>query len=67
MAFSTSARTESTAVETDSLTSGYERPAPLYEGHVPLSTTERILLAAGSAFMSLWNPWRAGILLLYGS
>jgi ubiquinone biosynthesis protein COQ4 len=32
----------------------------LYEGHVPLSTTERVLLAFGSAFVSLYNPWRGG-------
>jgi len=39
---------------------GYTRPPPLYEGHVPLSITERVLLAFGSAFMSLYNPWRGG-------
>jgi ubiquinone biosynthesis protein COQ4 len=36
----------------------------LYEGHVPLSTTERVLLAFGSAFMSLYNPWRGGVSIL---
>src|SRR5271156_5689556 len=41
---------------------GYARPPPLYEGHVPLSTTERGLLAFGSAFMSLYNPWRGGMI-----
>ena len=40
---------------------GYSRPPPLYEDHVPLSTPERILLAFGSAFMSLYNPWRGGL------
>ena len=38
----------------------YVRSPPLYEGHVPLSGVERVILAAGSAFMSLANPWRAG-------
>jgi ubiquinone biosynthesis protein COQ4 len=42
------------------LIQAYTRPAPLYEGHVPLSTPERMLLAVGSAFMSLYNPWRGG-------
>jgi ubiquinone biosynthesis protein COQ4 len=38
----------------------YSRPPPLYDGHVPLSRTEKTLLAFGSAFMSLYNPWRGG-------
>jgi len=42
---------------------GYTRPPPQYEGHVPLSGSERVMLAVGSAFMSLYNPWRAGFLL----
>jgi hypothetical protein len=45
---------------TQALTQAYTRPPPLYEGHVPLSATERVLLAFGSAFMSLYNPWRGG-------
>ena len=54
----------STKFETEA-NSGYSRPPPLYEGHVPLSTTERVLLAFGSAFMSLYNPWRGGWLLFF--
>ena len=42
------------------LIEGFTRPPPLYEGHIPLSTPERVLLAFGSAFMSLYNPWRGG-------
>ena len=36
------------------------RPPPNYDGHVPLTTIERIALAAGSAVVSLWNPRRGG-------
>ena len=36
------------------------RPAPNYEGHVPLTTLERAGLAVGSAVMSLMNPRRGG-------
>lgn len=36
------------------------RPAPKYEGHVPLSVTERSVLAVGSAITSLLNPRRGG-------
>lgn len=36
------------------------RPAPNYEGHVPLNFFERTALAAGSAVMSLMNPSRGG-------
>lgn len=36
------------------------RPRPNYDGHVPLTTTERVALAAGSAVVSLWNPRRGG-------
>ena len=41
------------------------RPPPNYEGHVPLTVPERGLLAMGSAVMSLLNPRRGGILLLF--
>ncbi|RMZ78385.1 hypothetical protein DV738_g3876, partial [Chaetothyriales sp. CBS 135597] len=34
------------------------RPQPNYEGHVPLTTTERVALAAGSAITSLLDPYR---------
>jgi hypothetical protein len=40
-----------------------QRPPPNYEGHVPLNTIERGVLAAGSALISLFNPRRAGMLL----
>ena len=36
------------------------RPAPNYEGHVPLLTIERAALALGSAVVSLVNPRRGG-------
>ena len=36
------------------------RPPPNYPGHVPLTVPERILLGAGSAVLSLFNPRRAG-------
>jgi ubiquinone biosynthesis protein COQ4 len=44
------------------LIAAYARPPPLYDGHVPLSGVEKTLLAFGSAFMSLYNPWRGGII-----
>jgi len=34
------------------------RPPPNYEGHVPLTKVERVGLAVGSAFMSLYDPYR---------
>ncbi|RMD42586.1 hypothetical protein DV735_g2519, partial [Chaetothyriales sp. CBS 134920] len=34
------------------------RPQPNYDGHVPLTTTERVALAAGSAITSLVDPYR---------
>lgn len=37
------------------------RPQPNYEGHVPLATVERAVLAAGSAIISFINPRRAGM------
>ncbi len=36
------------------------RPSPNYEGHVPLTRTERVSLALGSGFMALMNPRRGG-------
>jgi ubiquinone biosynthesis protein COQ4 len=36
------------------------RPPPNYPGHVPLNRIERAGLAAGSAVMSLFDPYRAG-------
>lgn len=36
------------------------RAPPNYDGHVPLNALERGALAAGSAVMSLQNPWRGG-------
>ena len=40
------------------------RPAPNYEGHVPLNALGKGALAAGSAVISLLNPKRAGTFLL---
>ena len=37
-----------------------QRPAPNYDGHVPLTAIERSALAVGSAFMSLVDPRRGG-------
>jgi hypothetical protein len=37
------------------------RPAPSYEGHVPLTPTERLGLALGSGLGSFLNPRRGGI------
>lgn len=36
------------------------RPPPQYHGHVPLTFTERGVLAVGSALTSLLNPRRGG-------
>ena len=36
------------------------RPAPNYEGHVPLNGLEKSALAIGSAFMALRDPYRHG-------
>lgn len=36
------------------------RPPPNYEGHVPLNKLEKGALAVGSAFGSLFNPYRGG-------
>lgn len=40
------------------------RPAPNYEGHVPLTKVERAGLAVGSALMSLYDPRRHGMYIL---
>ena len=37
-----------------------QRPPPKYDGHVPLNNVERGALAAGSAVMSLMDPYRGG-------
>lgn len=37
-----------------------QRPPPKYDGHVPLNNIERGALAAGSAAMSLIDPYRGG-------
>jgi len=37
------------------------RPSPSYDGHVPLNLIEKGALAAGSAVLSLLNPYRAGM------
>ncbi|KAI4157397.1 MAG: hypothetical protein L6R39_000679 [Caloplaca ligustica] len=42
------------------------RPAPKYEGHVPLSVTERSVLAVGSAITSLLNPRRGDLIATLG-
>ena len=42
------------------------RPPPNYPGHVPLTTTERIGLAAGSAITSLLNPRRGDMIAALG-
>lgn len=36
------------------------RPPPNYPGHVPLTPSERVVLAGASAVMSLINPRRGG-------
>ncbi|KAI9708805.1 MAG: Ubiquinone biosynthesis protein [Bogoriella megaspora] len=42
------------------------RPAPNYEGHVPLTTIERGVLAVGSAVGSLLNPRRGDLIAALG-
>jgi ubiquinone biosynthesis protein COQ4 len=37
------------------------RPSPNYEGHVPLTITERVGLALGSGVGSFIDPRRAGM------
>ena len=42
-----------------------QRPPPKYDGHVPLTTIEKGSLAAGSAVMSMIDPYRDGMLAMY--
>ncbi|KAF2265382.1 coenzyme Q biosynthesis protein-like protein Coq4 [Lojkania enalia] len=42
------------------------RPPPNYEGHVPLTKTERLGLALGSGFMSFINPRRGDLIAAFG-
>jgi ubiquinone biosynthesis protein COQ4 len=42
------------------------RPPPNYPGHVPLTTIERGALALGSAFGSLFNPYRHDLIASLG-
>lgn len=37
------------------------RPPPNYPGHIPLTRIEKAGLALGSAFGSLYNPYRGGM------
>lgn len=41
--------------------SALNRPSPNYEGHVPLTVTERLGLAIGSGLGSFLDPRRAGM------
>lgn len=41
------------------------RTAPAYEGHIPLNWFENAVLAVGSAFMSLADPRRGGVLCFF--
>ncbi|KAG6061511.1 Ubiquinone biosynthesis protein [Claviceps sp. LM77 group G4] len=42
------------------------RPPPNYPGHVPLTTTERLVMAIGSSAMALINPYRADLIATVG-
>lgn len=42
------------------------RPPPNYPGHVPLTSTERLALAAGSAIGALRNPYRHDLIASLG-
>ncbi|KJZ75697.1 Ubiquinone biosynthesis protein coq4 [Hirsutella minnesotensis 3608] len=46
--------------------SALERPPPNYPGHVPLTRTERVGLAVGSAVMSLIDPYRHDLIAALG-
>ncbi|KAI9716093.1 MAG: Ubiquinone biosynthesis protein [Candelaria pacifica] len=46
--------------------SALNRPAPNYQGHVPLTSPERGALAVGSAFVSLLNPRRGDLIAALG-
>lgn len=41
------------------------RPPPNYEGHIPLTRTERLGLALGSGLLSFLDPRRGGIHLIH--
>ncbi|KAG0221849.1 Ubiquinone biosynthesis protein [Actinomortierella wolfii] len=38
----------------------------LYEGHIPISPLQRGILAVGSAFTALWNPYRGDMVAALG-
>ena len=42
------------------------RPTPNYEGHIPLTRTERLGLAFGSGLLSFLDPRRGGTFILEG-
>ncbi len=42
------------------------RPPPKYEGHVPLTSTERLGLALGSGLLSFLDPRRADLIASFG-
>ncbi|KAH9223247.1 ubiquinone biosynthesis protein coq4, mitochondrial [Leptodontidium sp. 2 PMI_412] len=42
------------------------RPPPNYPGHIPLTRIERAVLAIGSAFGSLYNPYRGDLIAALG-
>ncbi|TDZ46921.1 Ubiquinone biosynthesis protein COQ4 [Colletotrichum trifolii] len=44
----------------------FNRPSPNYEGHVPLTLTERTCLALGAGLYSLANPYRADLIAAVG-
>ena len=46
--------------EEDEEVSRIEGAHQLYESHVPTSKMQKVLLTAGSAFMALYDPTRAG-------
>lgn len=41
-----------------------KRPHPKYASHVPLTGLERAGLAVGSAVVSFFNPYRAGMFIV---
>ncbi|XP_063000655.1 ubiquinone biosynthesis protein COQ4 homolog, mitochondrial [Elgaria multicarinata webbii] len=43
-----------------------EKYYPLYPGHIPTSPLQKGLLAAGSAFMALYNPYRHDMVAVLG-
>ncbi|XP_044296051.1 ubiquinone biosynthesis protein COQ4 homolog, mitochondrial isoform X2 [Varanus komodoensis] len=42
------------------------KDSPLYPGHIPTSPLQKGLLAAGSAFMALYNPYRHDMVAVLG-